>query len=83
LSEATLAEVRVGFRPVSSDGKPLLGVAPFHSNVFFATGHGGFGLELGPYSGTVVGDLVLGRPVDLDLSAFAPSRFTRASGSSL
>jgi D-amino-acid dehydrogenase len=76
LAEATLTEVRVGFRPLSQDGKPVLGPAPDHPNVFFATGHGGFGLEVGPYSGALVADLVLGHSIELDLEPFSAGRFS-------
>jgi D-amino-acid dehydrogenase len=80
LRGATLAETRVGFRPVSADGKPLLGALPAHPNVFVATGHAGYGLEVGPYSGALVAELIAGSAPSLDLSPFSPGRFA-ASGS--
>ncbi len=75
LRTATLKETRVGFRPVSEDGRPLLGVVPGHPNLFVATGHGGYGLEVGPYSGALVAELVAGAAPALDLSPFSPARF--------
>jgi len=75
LARATLREVRVGFRPVSADGKPVLGVSPSHSNLYFATGHGGYGLEVGPYSGALIADAIVGAPLAVDLSPFAVGRF--------
>ena len=75
LAPATLAEVRVGFRPASPDQLPILGRAPGLENVFVATGHGANGLQLGPYSGAAVADLVLGAPVGVDLAPFTPARF--------
>jgi D-amino-acid dehydrogenase len=71
-------EVRVGFRPASPDHNPVLGQVPGVPNVYLATGHGGYGLQVGPWSGAVVADLVLGRPVGLDLSPFAVGRFDHA-----
>ena len=47
-------------------------------NVFVATGHGGYGLEVGPYSGALLAELILGRPLALDLEPFAPGRFAHA-----
>ncbi|HTV20956.1 MAG TPA: FAD-dependent oxidoreductase [Polyangiaceae bacterium] len=75
LRAATLIETRVGFRPVSEDRRPLLGPLPGHPNVFVATGHAGYGLEVGPYSGALVADLVMARAPSIDLAAFAPGRF--------
>ncbi|MFI5273960.1 MAG: NAD(P)/FAD-dependent oxidoreductase [Ktedonobacterales bacterium] len=75
LGGATLHEVRVGLRPASPDGLPILGRAPGLENLYLATGHGPSGLQLGPYSGVLVADLALGRPAPLDLTPLAPERF--------
>ena len=76
LAQASIGEVRVGLRPYSDDTLPMLGASPAVPNAFLATGHGPTGLQLGPYSGKLVADMVLGRPITTDLSAFAPSRFS-------
>lgn len=78
LESATVQEVRIGFRPVSPDTEPFIGQVPGVGNVYFATGHGGYGLQAGPYSGAIVADLVLERPVSIDLSPFAVGRFGHA-----
>jgi D-amino-acid dehydrogenase len=75
---ATLLETRVGFRPVSEDKRPLLGALRGYPNLFIATGHAGYGLEVGPYSGALVAELVLGRSPELDLRPYAPDRFDTA-----
>lgn len=75
LANATLLETRVGFRPVSADGLPILGPAAQRPAVFIATGHAGYGLEVGPYSGALVADLVLNQPVAVDLTPFRADRF--------
>ena len=75
LRTASLLETRVGFRPVTEDRRPLLGALPDHPNVFVATGHAGYGLELGPYSGALVAELVMERAPGIDLAPFAPARF--------
>ena len=81
LTDATLDEVRVGLRPASPDGLPLLGRMPGYERLYVATGHGASGLQLGPYSGALVADLALGQSsapaldADLDLTAYAPDRF--------
>lgn len=75
LAGATLRELRVGLRPASPDGLPLLGRVPGFEQIWLATGHGPSGLQLGPYSGALIADLLLGAAPPLDLSAFAPERF--------
>lgn len=74
LGDATLREVRVGLRPSSLDGMPVLGALPGHANVLVATGMGASGLTLGPYCGMLVADMVLGRATDPVWAAFAPGR---------
>jgi D-amino-acid dehydrogenase len=72
LADTTLHEVRVGLRPATPDGLPILGRAPGLRNAFLATGHGPSGLQLGPYSGAAVADLARGEQVDL--APFSPDR---------
>jgi len=78
LASATVQEVRIGFRPQSPDAEPFIGSVPGIKNVYFATGHGGYGLQAGPYSGAIIADLVLEKPISIDLSPFAVGRFNHA-----
>jgi D-amino-acid dehydrogenase len=75
LAGARMLETRVGLRPLSADGLPVLGRVPGVAGAYVATGHGPSGLTLGPYSARVVADLVVGRVPDLDLAPFRPDRF--------
>lgn len=75
LTDAELAEVRVGLRPASPDGLPVLGPVPGVDGAFLATGHGATGLQLGPYSGRVVAELARGEEPGADASAFRVDRF--------
>lgn len=79
LADAGLREIRVGLRPMSSDGLPILGPVPRVPGAWVATGHGPFGLTLGPYSAQLVANMILGHPVEPDLTPFALSRFPRAT----
>jgi glycine/D-amino acid oxidase-like deaminating enzyme len=47
-------------RPLSADGRPLLGHIPGVEGLFVASGHGAWGLSLGPASARLVADAVLG-----------------------
>jgi len=61
-----------GFRPCSPDGIPYIGLVPRHSNVILAGGHGMMGLSLGPITGQMVADLLVGEQVP---EALAVGRF--------
>jgi len=78
LADATLLETRVGFRPTSRDGVPVVGRVA--DDVTVVTGYGASGLTLGPYVGERVADDVLGTlpddaPDRRALAAFDPARF--------
>ena len=93
LSQAGVIEVRVGSRPSTVDGFPILGSLPGWSNAFVATGHGAEGLLLGPLSGRLVAAMVTGSLPDLDvegltgdeavtagLESWSPDRFLDLKG---
>jgi D-amino-acid dehydrogenase len=75
LRGASLAEIRVGLRPASPDGLPILGPAPGLANLQIATGHGAVGLQLGPFSGKVIADAIIRGDPGVDLAPFAPDRW--------
>ena len=75
LAHATLLETRVGLRPLSDDGLPILGPVPGLDGIQLATGHGPAGLTLGPYTARLVVDRILGRPPALDLAPYRVERF--------
>jgi glycine/D-amino acid oxidase-like deaminating enzyme len=74
--DAPIREVRACARPVSEDGRPLVGKVPWLENVFVAAGHGPWGISTGAASASQVADLVLGREDRID-AAFAVARFSR------
>lgn len=75
LAAAALLESRVGLRPLSADGLPVLGPVPGAPGAYLATGHGPSGLTLGPYSARLIADLVAGRAPGESLAPFALARF--------
>jgi D-amino-acid dehydrogenase len=75
LAAAGVHEMRVGLRPLSSDMAPVLGAVPGLEGAYLATGHGPSGLQLGPYSGKLVCDLLAGRRPEVDLAPFDVARF--------
>lgn len=86
LAQAEIRDVRVGLRPFSVDTMPVLGAVPNLHNIFLVTGHGPTGLTLGPFSGKVVAEMMLGQQPDTDIGAFAVTRFlatARSAGAAL
>jgi glycine oxidase len=74
LLDAPIRETRACSRPLSADGRPLVGALPWVDGLFLCAGHGPWGITTGPASARQVADLVLGRPVVMD-PAFEPTRF--------
>ena len=60
------ATVGTGRRPSLPDTIPVVGRSPRFRNVFYAFGHGHYGLSGAPMTGRLVSDLVAGRAPALD-----------------
>ena len=75
LAQAEVREIRVGLRPYTEDHLPVLGSVPNIRNIYLATGHGPTGLQLGPYSGKLIADLVLGKDLATEIDAYQITRF--------
>lgn len=65
---------RVCARPLSLDGRPLVGRVPGIDGLWVAAGHGPWGISTGPASGRLVADLIDGRAA-APPSALDPARF--------
>uniref|UniRef100_A0A1J3JTA2 FAD-dependent oxidoreductase domain-containing protein 1 n=1 Tax=Noccaea caerulescens TaxID=107243 RepID=A0A1J3JTA2_NOCCA len=63
-------KVRVGLRPYMPDGKPVIGFVPGLQNLYLAAGHEGGGLSMALGTAEMVSDMVLGKPSQVDSSAF-------------
>jgi D-amino-acid dehydrogenase len=55
---------------------PYLGRSTEIQNLIIAGGHSMMGLSLGPATGKIVADLANGQKPAIDISAFAPGRFS-------
>jgi D-amino-acid dehydrogenase len=63
-----------GLRPLTPDGMPIIGRTPLE-NLFVNTGHGPLGWSMACGSGKAVADIATGGAADMDLNAFALTRF--------
>lgn len=73
LSGATLRGIRWGIRPMTPDGRPIVGW--LRDGLFVAAGHGPEGILLGGGTGALVAALVSGEEPAFDPIPFDPARF--------
>ncbi|QTM97974.1 FAD-dependent oxidoreductase [Sediminibacillus dalangtanensis] len=70
LSESTLLEARVGFRPFTPGFLPVIGAVPGFEGLLTANGLGASGLTMGPYIGSELAKLALGETTEIDLNLY-------------
>ena len=63
-----------GLRPVTPDGRPIVGGDPETEGLWFATGHGRNGILLAALTGDAIGTLLAGEAMDVDIAPFSPAR---------
>ena len=64
-----------GWRPMTTDSKPIIGRSPALDNVWIAAGHNMLGLSMAPGTGKLVAELLDGRAPHIDPEPYALSRF--------
>lgn len=64
-----------GWRPMSRDDVPLIGLAPERRRTWLATGHGMMGVGMSTGTGQLIADLIAGRAPAVDPAPFDPARF--------
>jgi D-amino-acid dehydrogenase len=74
IADAPLGPPRLCARPLSLDGRPLVGRVPGFDGLWVAAGHGPWGISTGPASGRLLADLINGG-VDAPPRALDPARF--------
>lgn len=73
--EASVDEVRVGLRPATPDGLPMIGALRDSPRVIAATGHFRNGILLAPITAEIVAHAVLDKALDESSAATSPDRF--------
>ncbi len=66
----------MGQRPMMADSMPVISASPQHDNVFYAFGHGHYGITQGPTTGRIIADMVIGNKPSIDVSPFRFERFS-------
>lgn len=80
LAERVDAEPWMGARPCTPDMLPIIGPAPHHANMWFAFGHAHHGLTLGPITGRLIAEMMMGETPAVDVRPFRAQRFWDSAG---
>ena len=75
LTRESIREVRVGLRPATPDGLPVLGDDPAESGILHASGHYRNGILLAPVTAQLIADLIVDGRRDSCLDHFSVTRF--------
>ncbi len=75
LAERLDAEPWMGSRPCTPDMMPVIGPAPRHPNLWFAFGHAHHGFTLGPVTGRMIAEMVVGEAPFIDPDPYRADRF--------
>jgi D-amino-acid dehydrogenase len=65
----------MGSRPCFPDSRPVIGRAPGHNGLWLAYGHAHWGLTLGPTTGRLLADMMMGLPPFTDPLPYGADRF--------
>jgi len=74
LGKARPTRTWAGLRPLTPDGRPIVGADPETEGLWFATGHGRNGILLAALTGEVIGDLLAHGECEVDITPFAAVR---------
>jgi sarcosine oxidase subunit beta len=77
LAEARMVRQWSGLYDMTPDAQPVLGTLPGVSGCYIATGFSGHGFMLGPVTGLVMAEMILGMETSLDVSMLDLGRFER------
>jgi D-amino-acid dehydrogenase len=66
---------RMGLRPMTPDGLPVIGKIANFENLFVATGHAMLGITLAPTTGRLISEIILNNENLQAYSSFSPNRF--------
>ncbi len=75
LGEAVDAEPWHGSRPCFPDSLPVIDRAPRHKGLWFNIGHGHFGFTIGPSTGRLLAEMMVGEKTFCDPTPYRATRF--------
>lgn len=75
LTEPSEPQAWLGARPCTPDSMPILGKAPNHEGLWLNIGHGHSGFTIGPATGRLVSELIVGSRPFTEPFHYRPERF--------
>jgi D-amino-acid dehydrogenase len=75
LGERVDPEPWMGMRPCTPDMMPIIGRAARHKNLWFSFGHAHHGMTLGPVTGRLIAEMMMGETPVIDPKPYRPERF--------
>ncbi|MGY8822907.1 MAG: NAD(P)/FAD-dependent oxidoreductase [Candidatus Latescibacterota bacterium] len=82
LGAAEVLAEQACYRPITTDGMPLIGRVPGIGGAFVATGHSVWGMLNGPATGEALAELIVdGAATTVDITPFNPARLPLFEGS--
>jgi len=75
LGETTDGKTWLGSRPCFPDSRPVIGRAPGHAGLWLAIGHAHWGLTLGPATGRMISEMIVGEKPFCDPTPYRAERF--------
>jgi len=75
IDEAEITSEWAGYRPCTPDGLPAIGAVDGRDGLFVGTGHAMMGMTLGPGTGRLLAEAVLGERPSYASDMLAPTRF--------
>jgi glycine oxidase len=78
LVQAPVLRTWAGLRPLTPDGRPIVGRDPEIEHLWYATGHGRNGVLLAALTGEVIGDLLSTGKTSVDVLGWQPGRLRAA-----
>ena len=75
LGAAAVLATQACYRPITTDGIPIIGKVPGVEGAYVATGHSVWGMLNGPATGEAMAELIVdGKATTIDLTPFNPAR---------
>ncbi|KAK0564546.1 hypothetical protein OC844_001646 [Tilletia horrida] len=69
LAQGRVLSKALCYRPMTDRGNPIISAVPGEEGIFLLSGHGPWGISLGPGSGKVMAELLLGKTLSAEISA--------------
>jgi glycine oxidase len=73
---ATPTRTWSGLRPITPDGRPIVGPDPDVRGLWYATGHGRNGVLLAGLTGEIIASLITTGESEVEIASLAPERFS-------